>query len=404
MVVGAGSVRDGVRERGWRCSDRTRSQARISLPGPRPVPEAMGRTSPRPPLAPQPPTAEQGTQRAWCSNFARTASRVRPGSGPVKHRSDCSRVLHSVDLPTLGRPTIARRSSSGGAGVDTPSASMLRPPPSSPIFVSSPSRSSTAASTRGCRPAYRSAMPSPVSAEMAMPGPNPSCVHSASPAADAAGRSHLFATSSTRCGGGSRRSHFASSTSPGITPVLEWEALFLRGRRRGGEREGWIRPGTTLIPHPRQPHARRCPAPACKEGDLADAIRAPRAVADAPGTATLPLQTLPSRAPALPGVDEEDRGVRSRQDAGRERRTPCLNGGRVPGRTLRLQARRVHHGEAQVSQRCAALLPVTRHVAAGCVQHQGLATAYQSVEQRRLAHVGPAHDGHLDVGGREPEA
>mmetsp|Transcript_10873 Transcript_10873/g.25832 ORF Transcript_10873/g.25832 Transcript_10873/m.25832 type:complete len:217 (-) Transcript_10873:877-1527(-) len=64
-------------------------------------------------------------------NSAATASRVSPGSGPVRLRSSPMRRLHSVDFPTLGRPTTARRSGCA-----------LRSPTSAPIAERSSSLAS----------------------------------------------------------------------------------------------------------------------------------------------------------------------------------------------------------------------------------------------------------------------
>ena len=86
-------------------------------------------------------------------------SRVIPASGPTTSRSSLSSLLISVDLPALGRPTIA---SFNG-----------------PASSSSPSRAASAASaisgsSTGSSASYRSAMPSPCSAEICTGSPKPS--------------------------------------------------------------------------------------------------------------------------------------------------------------------------------------------------------------------------------------
>ena len=86
-------------------------------------------------------------------------SRVIPASGPVSRRSSPIKRLIRVDLPALGRPMTAMR-----------------------IGLSGSSISSTKMSSDAARIAlYRSAMPSPCSAEMATGSPKPRACASPTP-------------------------------------------------------------------------------------------------------------------------------------------------------------------------------------------------------------------------------
>ena len=57
----------------------------------------------------RPAVSKMRIGRSFHAKSVATASRVRPGSGPVIMRSSPSSALTSVDLPELGRPTMAMR-------------------------------------------------------------------------------------------------------------------------------------------------------------------------------------------------------------------------------------------------------------------------------------------------------
>ena len=95
------------------------------------------------------------TSRMFWPSYSQSTemeSRVMPASGPVSMRSSPIRRLIRVDLPALGRPMMAMRIGLSGSS------------------TSSMKMSALAATTA----AYRSAMPSPCSAEMATGSPKPS--------------------------------------------------------------------------------------------------------------------------------------------------------------------------------------------------------------------------------------
>ena len=70
-----------------------------------------------------------------------TESRVIPASGPVITRSSPTKRLTSVDFPTLGRPTMARRNFRS----PSPIACVLAPPASSSCQAAFPGRASKSA-------------------------------------------------------------------------------------------------------------------------------------------------------------------------------------------------------------------------------------------------------------------
>jgi hypothetical protein len=98
---------------------------------------------------------------AWLQAIS-TASRVSPGSGPVSSRSSAISRLIRDDLPTLGRPTTARRIQSG------------RSSPGSAAAAASGSTAGGGGAMNGRSAISRSGRPSPCSAETAIGSPRPS--------------------------------------------------------------------------------------------------------------------------------------------------------------------------------------------------------------------------------------
>ena len=111
-----------------------------------------------------------------CSSASRTetASRVRPGSGPVIMRSSPSRRFSSVDLPAFGRPTMASRSGPGGrGGTATSSPSSPRPGSKSSSSAGTGSGAACSGGRRSTISPIRSDRPSPCSADTATGLPRP---------------------------------------------------------------------------------------------------------------------------------------------------------------------------------------------------------------------------------------
>ncbi len=133
------------------------------------------------------------------------ASRVIPASGPVIIRSSPNILLTSVDLPALGRPTIASFSGPENAS------SSSSPSSSASCFTST-------ASSNGASDSNRSASPSPCSALNGTGSPKPSAKDSYTPAFPA-DPSALFAISTT--GVVELRSQRAISSSSGVIPARE---------------------------------------------------------------------------------------------------------------------------------------------------------------------------------------
>ena len=115
---------------------------------------------------------DQAHLAALHCHSTRIESRVMPASGPVSTRSSPTRRLSRVDLPTLGRPTIA--SSSGRLAA-------------SAVGIAPRSLPSSSSSSSGigsmCRPSAscRSLRPSPCSAETGIGSPRPRPCASARP-------------------------------------------------------------------------------------------------------------------------------------------------------------------------------------------------------------------------------
>ena len=130
----------------------------------------------------------------------RIESRVMPASGPVSTRSSPTRRLSSVDLPTLGRPTMV--------------SSIGRLARSASAF--SPSSSSSIGAMWRARASCRSLSPSPCSAETGIGSPRPSPWASARPFWPAR-PSHLLATRITLAE--RLRSQLAKLSSSGRTPA-----------------------------------------------------------------------------------------------------------------------------------------------------------------------------------------
>ncbi len=109
-----------------------------------------------------PAVSTRRTGRPFHSHSTRMASRVMPASGPVSTRSSPTSRLSSVDLPTLGRPTMA--SSSGRLGSSASSSSA----------ASSASSSSSGIGWMNLASAScRSLSPSPCSADIGIGSPSP---------------------------------------------------------------------------------------------------------------------------------------------------------------------------------------------------------------------------------------